>query len=396
MAKLEIHNLYKIFGPRPQKVMERVKAGQGREEILRDTGHVVGLDDVTLNIGSGQTFVVMGLSGSGKSTLIRCLNRLIDPSAGQILVDGTDVLKFNRRQLLEFRRHKVTMVFQRFGLLPHRTVLDNVAYGLMVQGVKRQEREAKARRWIDSVGLSGYENRYPDQLSGGMQQRVGLARALCTDPQILLMDEAFSALDPLIRREMQDELLRLQRELHKTIVFITHDLDEALRLGDRIAILKDGRVVQEGSREDILLRPADDYVAAFVNDVNRGRVLTAATVMAHPQAVTLAGEDTALASQPPQRDKDEYAYAVDDQQQFKGVVTGNDGQKELHQVPTVGPDEVLESALPRMLESPFPLAVVDGEGAFLGNLPRERVFEVLAGRQVEEFQPVSGRPESGG
>jgi glycine betaine/proline transport system ATP-binding protein len=239
----------------------------------------VGLDNVSLSLQEGETFVVMGLSGSGKSTLIRHLNRLIDPTSGEIEVDGIDILKLNRRDLDEIRRHKMSMVFQRFGLLPHKTVLENVGFGLQIQRVPERKRNQAAMDKIDLVGLTGYQHQYPEQLSGGMQQRVGLARALATDPDILLMDEAFSALDPLIRTEMQRQLLALQAHMHKTIVFITHDLDEALRLGDHIGILNGGRLVQVGGPEEIIMHPADDYVAAFVQDVNRAKVLRAKTIM---------------------------------------------------------------------------------------------------------------------
>lgn len=249
MPFVRISNLYKIYGPNPQQAVHALQEGQTKEEILNRTHHTVALQDVSVDVERGETFVVMGLSGSGKSTLVRCLNRLIEPTAGEITVDGEDVLQMDEAQLRDLRRHRMSMVFQHFGLLPHRSVLDNVAYGLWVQGVGAAEREEQALKWLDIVGLQGYENYRPTELSGGMQQRVGLARALCTDPEILLMDEAFSALDPLIRREMQDELIDLQGKLQKTIVFITHDLDEALRLGDRIAILKDGKVVQIGTPE---------------------------------------------------------------------------------------------------------------------------------------------------
>ncbi len=260
---IEISGLYKIFGPKPKTVIERVKQSQSKDQILADTGHTVGLKDINLQINKGEIFVIMGLSGSGKSTMIRHFNRLIDPTMGQILVEGVDVMQLSPKELEEFRRHKMSMVFQRFGLLPHRTVVDNVAYGLEIQGIKKEARLAKANEWLETVGLKGYENQYPAQLSGGQQQRVGLARALATDAEILLMDEAFSALDPLIRSEMQDQLIELQEKLHKTIIFITHDLDEALRLGDRIAILKDGELVQQGSPDEILLHPADEYVEYF-------------------------------------------------------------------------------------------------------------------------------------
>jgi len=276
---IEISGLYKVFGPKPKSVIERVKQGDSKDQVLAETGHTVGLKEINLKIKQGEIFVIMGLSGSGKSTLIRHFNRLIDPTEGQILVEGTDVMQLSQKELEDFRRHKMSMVFQRFGLLPHRKVIDNVAYGLEIQGIDKAQRMDKANQWLETVGLKGYENQYPSQLSGGQQQRVGLARALCTDAEILLMDEAFSALDPLIRSEMQDQLIELQEKLHKTIIFITHDLDEALRLGDRIAILKDGELVQQGTPDEILLHPADDYVEAFVKDVNRARALTVETVM---------------------------------------------------------------------------------------------------------------------
>jgi glycine betaine/proline transport system ATP-binding protein len=279
MAHIVAEGLSKVFGPDPASVVPLLEEGVGKDEILERTGHTVGLQDVDLTIEDGETFVVMGLSGSGKSTLVRCFNRLIEPTAGTLTLDGTDVLALSARALRDMRRTRMGMVFQRFALLPHRNVLDNVGFGLRVQGVARAERERRAATWIERVGLQGYEQALPRELSGGMQQRVGLARALCTDPDVLLMDEAFSALDPLIRREMQGELLRLQRELAKTIVFITHDLDEALRLGDRVAILKDGIVVQVGTPTEIVTRPADAYVEAFVEDVDRSRVMKVRHVM---------------------------------------------------------------------------------------------------------------------
>ena len=279
MSKIEINNVYKIFGPKPSQVLEMVKGGSGKDEILEETGHTVGLDNVSLKIEEGETFVCMGLSGSGKSTLIRHLNRLIDPTDGEILVEGTNVMSLNKEKLIEFRRHKMSMVFQRFGLFPHKTVLQNVGYGLEMQGIDPEKRNSVAMEKIEAVGLSGFENQYPNQLSGGMQQRVGLARALATDTDIMLMDEAFSALDPLIRSDMQKQLLDLQSQLKKTIVFITHDLDESLRLGDHIGILNAGKLVQVGTPVEIVMNPADDYVEAFVKDVNRAKVLKAKIIM---------------------------------------------------------------------------------------------------------------------
>ncbi|NVK34509.1 MAG: glycine betaine/L-proline ABC transporter ATP-binding protein [Rhodobacteraceae bacterium] len=280
---IEIRNLYKIFGPNGAEMVEKVKAGMSKTELNDDYNHVLGLNDINISMPGGKIQVVMGLSGSGKSTLIRHINRLIDPTAGEVLYGDDDVCQMSIRQLRDFRRHKTAMVFQKFALLPHRTVMQNAVYGLEIQGVDQKEAAERASRWIARVGLEGFEDNYPNQLSGGMQQRVGLARALTNDADILLMDEAFSALDPLIRMDMQSVLLDLQEELHKTIVFITHDLDEALRLGDRIAILRDGAVVQQGTGQDIVLNPADEYISSFVKEVNRSRVILVDTVMAAGQ-----------------------------------------------------------------------------------------------------------------
>ncbi|MBC8258887.1 MAG: glycine betaine/L-proline ABC transporter ATP-binding protein [SAR324 cluster bacterium] len=284
MPKIELKNVYKIFGDDPHSIIPLLQKGATKEGIMEDTNHTVGLDNVSISIEEGETFVCMGLSGSGKSTLIRHINRLIDPTEGEVLVDGVNVLKFNENELLELRRHEMSMVFQRFGLFPHKTVLENVAYGLEVQGKPLEDRNQIAEVQIKAVGLNGFEHQYPSQLSGGMQQRVGLARALATNPGILLMDEAFSALDPLIRTDMQDQLVELQSKLHKTIVFITHDLDESLKLGDHICILNGGKLVQVGKPEEIIMNPADDYVAAFVKDVNRAKVLRAKTIMLSPES----------------------------------------------------------------------------------------------------------------
>ncbi|NBT39210.1 MAG: glycine betaine/L-proline ABC transporter ATP-binding protein [Alphaproteobacteria bacterium] len=274
-----IKNLYKIFGPNPQKALELVQDGVGKDELLEKTGHVLGLSDINLEMPRNQIQVIMGLSGSGKSTLIRHINRLIEPTTGEIIIDNINVLGMNKNELRDLRRHKISMVFQKFALFPHRTVIENVSFGLNIQGLKGDDVRTRAERWISRVGLSGYEDYYPAQLSGGMQQRVGLARALTTDADILLMDEAFSALDPLIRTEMQDILLDLQEELHKSIVFITHDLDEALRIGDNIAILRDGMIIQTDDPQNILMKPADAYVADFMKDINRARVLRVRAIM---------------------------------------------------------------------------------------------------------------------
>ncbi|WP_196259871.1 quaternary amine ABC transporter ATP-binding protein [Pelagibacterium limicola] len=276
---IAMRGVTKIFGPDPQSALALMRKGKSKDEVQAETGHVVGLDDVTLDVEKGQIFVVMGLSGSGKSTLIRHVNRLIDPTSGEIVVDGADVTQMSLDQLRTFRRTQIAMVFQKFGLLPHRSVLDNVAYGLEIRGIKKAERLEKAAHWIHVVGLSGYEKVRPRQLSGGQQQRVGLARALAMDTEILLMDEAFSALDPLIRSGMQDQLIELQSSLNKTILFITHDFDEALKIGNRIAVLKDGAVQQVGKPEEIVLHPANEHIEEFVRDVNKARAIHVRTIM---------------------------------------------------------------------------------------------------------------------
>ena len=278
-ATIEIRELYKIFGRSPEKYVGSVRNGLSKSELGKAHGHILGLNNINISIPAGKIQVIMGLSGSGKSTLIRHINRLIEPTSGSIMIDGRNIVEMSELELREFRRNKTAMVFQRFALLPHRTVIDNVIFGLEVRGLNKAKAREIGLRWIDRVGLVGFESRYPDELSGGMQQRVGLARALSNDASILLMDEAYSALDPLIRTDMQTMLLELQAELKKTIVFITHDLDEALRLGDRIVILRDGSIIQQGDSQDILLNPADDYIARFVKDVNRGRFIKVDAVM---------------------------------------------------------------------------------------------------------------------
>lgn len=290
--KIQVRNLYKIFGANPKAVLPLVRdQGVGKPELLERHQHVLGLRDISIDMQAGEISVIMGLSGSGKSTLIRHLNRLIEPTAGEILLDGQDVMALDQVSLRGKRRTSMSMVFQKFALLPHKTVLENAATALRIQGVEWERREAEARKWLDRVGLSGFENRYPNQLSGGMQQRVGIARALTADTDIMLLDEAFSALDPLIRTDMQDLLLELQTELHKTIIFITHDLDEALKLADHLVILKDGAVVQQGSPQEIVMNPGDPYIEAFVGDINRARVLRAGTIaVAGAPAGPVAGE----------------------------------------------------------------------------------------------------------
>ncbi|AZW30432.1 glycine betaine/L-proline transport ATP binding subunit [Bordetella bronchiseptica GA96-01] len=387
MSKIEVKNIYKIFGPHPGKWLQAARDGISKEDLLAKSGHTLGLRDISLSIEEGSIYVIMGLSGSGKSTLIRHFNRLIEPSAGHILVDGVDVVSLNKRDLETFRQKKMSMVFQRFGLFPHRTVLDNAGYGLAVQGVARAEREQRARHWLDQVGLSGFENQYPHQLSGGMQQRVGLARALATDAEILLMDEAFSALDPLIRREMQDHLLQLQAKLNKTIVFITHDLDEALRLGNRIAILKDGELVQEGTPEDILLNPATEYVQSFLQDVNRTKVLNAAHAVNPPRLTLTMRSRPAHVLDRMQALSYEYAPVLDGKR-LAGVLMAAAAQQavdegardvsrfveDLASVPaTAGLDQVLA----QLVHSDQPVAVTGEGDEFIGMLSRKKVVELV-------------------
>ena len=338
MSKIEINNVYKIFGPKPKEVLEMVKGGSGKEEVLEKTGHTVGLDNVSLKIEEGETFVCMGLSGSGKSTLIRHLNRLIDPTDGEILVEGTNVMSLDTEKLIDFRRHKMSMVFQRFGLFPHKTVIQNVGYGLEMQGIEPGKRDSVSMEKIEAVGLSGFENQFPSQLSGGMQQRVGLARALATDTDIMLMDEAFSALDPLIRSDMQKQLLDLQAQLKKTIVFITHDLDESLRLGDHIGILNAGKLVQVGTPVDIIMNPADDYVEAFVKDVNRAKVIKAKIIMKPANEANGINKDNLIKVQEDQFIEEflpqvvctnSNCEVVDKQGNVKGYITNKELQKSL-------------------------------------------------------------------
>lgn len=325
---ISVRKLYKIFGPTPEKFLEPVQNGMTKAE-LRDThGHVLGLRDINIDMPAGGIQVVMGLSGSGKSTLIRHINRLIDPSAGEVLVGEQDVVKMSHTELLKFRREQTAMVFQKFALFPHYTVLENAEYGLEVQSISGKKRRDRAMKWVERVGLKGYEDNYPNQLSGGMQQRVGLARALTNDAPILLMDEAFSALDPLIRSDMQSVLLDLQQEIGKTIVFITHDLDEALRLGDRIAILRDGEVVQQGTGQQIVLKPANNYIESFVRDVNRGRVIRCRTLMQTGARVEGPDVDPSLVIEEAARqlsvENKDAANVVTVKGKHLGVITMND------------------------------------------------------------------------
>ncbi|MDD1476889.1 quaternary amine ABC transporter ATP-binding protein [Arthrobacter sp. H16F315] len=380
-------NVFKVFGKKPLEAVRRLKAGQTRDQVASlGTAAVV---DASFEVRAGEIFVVMGLSGSGKSTLIRMLNGLLPASAGSVVVDGTDISQLAGAALRQVRQRKISMVFQHFALMPHRTIIENAAYGLEVQGVAKDARLAKAKEILALVGLAGWEDKYPSQLSGGMQQRVGLARALCAETEILLMDEAFSALDPLIRREMQEQLLTLQADLGKTIVFITHDLNEAMFLGDRIAVMRDGEIVQIGTPDDILTQPANDYVAHFVKDVDRTRVLTAGSVMEPARAVVnlTGGPRNALRAM---RDlQTSAAFVVDKRRNFHGIVRDRDVMQlvearspELSTVirnatDFVSPDTALADLFGLAVESPIPLAVVDDAGRLVGAIPRVTLLAAL-------------------
>ena len=343
-SAISVRGMWKVFGPKAERIVGSAEAELSRAELEATTGCVIAMRDIDMEVAPGEVFVVMGLSGSGKSTLVRCLTRLIEPTAGSVTISGIDVMGADHDQLLQVRRHKVSMVFQHFGLLPHRTLIDNVAFGLEVQGMDKTQRRAKAEQVLELVGLGGLGLRKPDQLSGGMQQRVGLARALATDPEILLFDEPFSALDPLIRRDMQDEVIRLRREVNKTMVFITHDLSEALRLGDRIAIMRDGRFVQVGSPEEVVGAPADDYVRNFVRDVPRSHVIAVGSVMSSTKAGPSAG--------------------------------------------TVATTTKVRDVVGLVANSELPVRVVDAEGHDVGSIDRVAVLSVIAGELASEPTPA--------
>lgn len=395
MAVITIKHLYKIFGPQPQTVWPFIEQGLSKAEIHAKTGHTVGINNVSLEVNQGEIFVVMGLSGSGKSTLIRCLNRLIEPSSGEILIEGENILTANNEKLLEIRRKKIAMVFQKFALFPHRNICANVEYGLEVQGVPAAERREKAYQAIELVGLKGYEESMPDELSGGMQQRVGLARALATDPDILLMDEAFSALDPLIRKEMQNELLELQAKMHKTIVFITHDLDEALKIGDRVAMMRDGQVVQVGTSEDILTQPADDYVRDFVQDVDRAKVLTAASIMKKPEPLVLPKDGPRVAVRRMKEENISSIYAVDANRRFQGMIRieaamelVRSGKHDLSEiiiddVPLSSPETPILDLLPVAFNARSPIVVLNNDQVMIGIIGRASVISSIVGEGAQ-------------
>ncbi|WP_033826450.1 glycine betaine/L-proline ABC transporter ATP-binding protein ProV [Bacillus andreraoultii] len=388
-VKIEVRNVTKIFGKSPRQALEMLDSGISKKEILAKTGMTVGVNQADFKVYEGEIFVIMGLSGSGKSTLVRMINRLIEPSAGNVFIDGQDIVKLNAKELREVRRKKLSMVFQQFALFPHRTVLSNVMYGLETRGADKQMQMEKAQEALKQVGLEGYENSYPKELSGGMQQRVGLARALANDPDVLLMDEAFSALDPLIRKDMQNELLNLQDKLKKTIVFITHDLNEALRLGDRIALMRDGSIVQIGTAEEILTNPANEYVERFVEDVDFSKVLTAGHVMKQPESIRIdRGPRVALKIM---RDAGiSSVYVVDKKDLLLGAITAQDASEAIksgqsleeamtREIETVHPDTLLDDLLDKTATATIPVAVVDEDHRLKGIIVRGAVLAALSG-----------------
>ncbi len=380
--RIEVEGLWKIFGDRPERVFQPEYVSMSRTEIQDVLGVVVALRDVSFEVDAGQIFVVMGLSGSGKSTLVRCLIRLIEATSGQIRFDSEDICRYSPAELMQFRRTKVAMVFQHYALLPHRRVLDNVAYGLKIRGVDKEARYKAAAKAIEIVGLKGWESYYPSEMSGGMQQRVGLARALVVDSEVILMDEPFSGLDPLIRREMQDELISLQSELRKTIVFITHDLNEALKLGDRIAIMRDGEIIQEGSPEEIVTLPSDDYVTEFVRDVSRAKIIRAKAIMREPDVVVYERQSPRVALHTMLNHGIDTVFLIARDFTLRGVLTrerasdlvsqrkGTLEGVQVVEAVTTNPDDHIEAIVPKAAQTEHPIAVVGDNGSLLGEIPR--------------------------
>ncbi|HES4333954.1 TPA: glycine betaine/L-proline ABC transporter ATP-binding protein [Streptococcus pyogenes] len=393
---LEVKHLSKIFGKKQKAALEMIKTGKNKSEIFKKTGATVGVYDASFEVKKGEIFVIMGLSGSGKSTLVRMLNRLIEPSAGSILLEGKDISTMSADQLREVRRHDINMVFQSFALFPHKTILENTEFGLELRGVPKEERQRLAEKALDNSGLLDFKDQYPNQLSGGMQQRVGLARALANSPKILLMDEAFSALDPLIRREMQDELLDLQDSMKQTIIFISHDLNEALRIGDRIALMKDGQIMQIGTGEEILTNPANDFVREFVEDVDRSKVLTAQNIMIKPLTTTVELDGPQVALNRMHNEEVSMLMATNRRRQLVGSLTADAAiearKKGLplsevidRDVRTVSKDTIITDILPLIYDSSAPIAVTDDNNRLLGVIIRGRVIEALANISDEDL-----------
>ena len=391
--QIEVDGVWKVFGSRPERALQPEYGPKSRAEIQEELGLVVGLRDVSFTVDPGEIFVVMGLSGSGKSTLVRCLIRLIEATKGQVRFDGEDILTYSSEQMMEFRRSKVAMVFQHYALLPHRQVLDNVAYGLEIRGMDKTDRYKEATKAIETVGLKGWEDYYPSEMSGGMQQRVGLARALAVNPDVLLMDEPFSGLDPLIRREMQDELVSLQSELRKTIVFITHDLNEALKLGDRIAIMRDGEIIQEGSPEEIVTLPTDEYVTEFVRDVSRGKVIQAKAIMREPDAVVYEWQGPRAALRAMDSHGLDAVFLIARDFQVRGVLTEEQMNAlasqqvrtlegvEVTPALTTSPETYIEEIIPIAAKSRHPVAVVADNGSLLGEIRRGALLSGMSSNE---------------
>lgn len=388
-TKLRVDDVTVIFGTAPEReALPLMRQGESKAEILARTGHVVAASEVSFAVDEGEVFVIMGLSGSGKSTLVRCVNRLIEPTTGEIEIDGEDVLAADKKQLRAIRRTKMAMVFQHFALFSHKTVRENVAYGLKAKGVGTKERDERAREMLSVVGLDGWGERYPGNLSGGMKQRVGLARALTTNPDILLMDEPFSALDPLIRRQMQDDLLELQESIQKTVVFVTHDLDEAVKMGNRIAIMQDGRLIQVGTPEDIVTNPVDDYVEEFVQDVNRGHVVTVESVMRTSAHLVLGKDTVQTAIEYLQDSRLGVLYIADEAKKPVGLVTSeilanakSAGVQDLSKVmkndfPRIGISATLKDAY-SLFSGTLPVAVVDENGVLVGRISAVHILKGL-------------------
>ena len=401
MSKIEIKNLYLVFGKEKSQALRRLKAGESKADILQSTACTIAVQDANLSIKEGEIFVVMGLSGSGKSSLLRCINKLVKPTKGQVLINGVDIVKANEKQLQNIRRKELAMVFQHFGLLPHRTVLSNISFGLELQGVDKEEREEKALKSMELVGLEGYEDMMVSELSGGMQQRVGLARALANDPEVLLMDEAFSALDPLIRVQMQDELLAIQQKMKKTIVFITHDLNEAIRLGDRIAIMKDGEIVQIGTPEEILTNPADDYVDSFVESVDRGKIVTASSIMVEkPVVARFPRQGTAVTLRKMRSTNLSTLPVVNQEKELLGQVRLRDivrlRRRNISSIETaispdnltVEPEAILDDILPLLTKTNSPICVVDNDNKLLGVIPLNWLVIEMTGKEEDEIEEI--------
>lgn len=391
-TKIKVNNVYKIFGRRPKEALKLLEQGIDKDEILKRTGQTVGVKDASFEVSEGEIFVIMGLSGSGKSSLLRCLNLLNRPTRGEIYVDGENIVEYDKEDIRKFRENKISMVFQGFGLFPHRSVKKNVEYGLEIKKINKEEREKKSLEMINAVGLEGYEDSMPSELSGGMQQRVGLARALANDPDILLMDEPFSALDPLIRRDMQIELLELQSKLKKTIVLVTHDINEAFKLGDRVAVMKDGKIVQLGTPDELIESPSEKYIEDFVKDVDRSKVMQAKHIMERSLASITTKDGLKIALREMRVNKISSLFVLGEKRRLEGIITLDDTLKAIKEkisikdiikkdFYTAHPEDFVSDLIPKAADTRYPIAVLDEDEKFLGIIVR---VSVLSGLAVEE------------